>query len=88
MNENERYEKAKKRAELKLGFYVHGVIFAAVNFLLFIVNAASGSDKWWFVWPLFGWGIGLLVHGVFVYFNASGEALKDEMIRKELAKDE
>ena len=53
-----------------------------------MINAVSGSESWWFQWPLFGWGIGLLVHGMFVYFNATGEAMKEEMIRKELAKEE
>jgi hypothetical protein len=29
----------------------------------------DGSSHIWFVWPLFGWGAGLIAHGMSVYFS-------------------
>ena len=87
MNENERYELAKKRAEMKLGFYVHAAIFVAVNLLLLFINLTTDSTNWWFIWPLLGWGIGLFVHGVLVFFDTRTTALKEKMIRAELSRD-
>jgi hypothetical protein len=37
-----------------------------VNAFLFLINSRTGSP-WWFVWPAFGWGVGLAIHGVTVF---------------------
>jgi hypothetical protein len=55
---------ARKTAENKASFYVHFVVYIAVNiFLIAIWAATSGIDSFpWFVFPLFGWGIGVAAH--------------------------
>ena len=47
--------------------------------------AVGGLDYPWFIWPMAGWGVGLILHflGVFV-FNAADR--QQEMIVKELDK--
>ncbi len=50
-------------------FRVHLIVYAGVNLLLFTIDMLTGTDSMWFQWPLLGWGLGLLAHGVFVYRN-------------------
>lgn len=66
MDENEIYERAKKRVEEVRGLYVHLAIYAVVISGLFLINAVSRGDDgtWWFYWPAIGWGIGIGAHVV------------------------
>ena len=67
MTEDERYQQAKRRVERIKGFYGHVVIYLVVNTGLALINLLSGGG-WWFYWPLVGWGIGLVAHGVSVFW--------------------
>ncbi len=67
MNEDARYKRAKMQVGLIRLFYIHLSIYIIVNFGLFVINMLSGSDKLWFYWPIIGWGIGLLFHGLLVF---------------------
>lgn len=71
MTEEERYRAAKKRVEEIKGFYSHLFIYFIVNLALFFINLATAPGKWWFYWPLIGWGIGIFAHG-FSVFATSG----------------
>ena len=62
MSEDELYERARKRVEEKKGFYTHIIAYVAVNALLVIIWAVTGRGFPWFVFPLGGWGIGLVFH--------------------------
>jgi 2TM domain len=44
------------------GFRIHAAVFIAVNLLLVITWAMNGAGYPWFVYPLMGWGIGLVAH--------------------------
>ena len=44
------------------GLTVHGVTYAAVNAGLLLVNLLTSPGFLWFLFPLAGWGIGLLHH--------------------------
>jgi hypothetical protein len=48
----------------RMAVLIHATVFAAVNVMLFVIWAATGAGFAWFLFPLFGWGIGLAVHGV------------------------
>lgn len=49
------------------GFYSHLAVYGAVNTLLIVINLTSNNDQMWFVWPLFGWGIGIIVHAIYSF---------------------
>ena len=59
-----RRTRARRRLVAEKGFYVHLVTYVAVISGLFIINALTGSGRWWFVWPAIGWGVGLAVHAL------------------------
>lgn len=88
-----KYQQAKKRAEAKIGFYIHAIIFAGVNSLLFLIDILASPEKLWFYWPLMGWGSGLLLHFIGVFYlpqkkpphgSKKEGTLKDRLIAKEL----
>ena len=89
MTEEQIYEEAKKRVEAKRGFYSHLIVYICVNILIIIVWAfPAGGGFPWFIFPLGGWGIGLLFHGlgVFVFdrrLNKAAIEKEAEKIRRE-----
>ena len=77
MSEDEIYEQAKTRVEAKKGFFIHITVYIVVNIILVLVWAfAAGGGFPWFIFPIFGWGIGIIFHylGVFVFGGKSDRA--------------
>src|ERR687893_481560 len=80
--DQQRYERARKRVEALKGFYIHATVFVLVNIALFIINVLTGG-AWWFFWPLVGWGIGLGAHALGVFgFGGGGPLGQDWEERK------
>ena len=52
------------------GFFFHFSAYVLVNLILIAVNLLLTPDQLWFYWPLLGWGIGILAHGLAVNFSA------------------
>lgn len=76
MDKSVKYNKAKRRVFLIKIFYFHLSLYIIVNLGLFMINMLSKSDSLWFLWPITGWGIGLLIHA-FLVFGISGILGKD-----------
>ena len=89
MENQEAYEKAKKRVEARIGFYVHLAVYVAVNVLLVIINLSASPEYLWFKWPLMGWGIGLFFHGmsIFVFSGRRLREAKERMIEEEMKRE-
>jgi len=67
MSEEQIYEEAKKRVEEKKGFRNNVIVYLCVNTMLVLIWWFTGAGFPWFMFPLGGWGIGLLFHGLSVY---------------------
>ena len=76
---------ARRRAGLKMGWFIHAGVYLAVNLLLAVLSYASGRH--WAVFPAFGWGLGLAIHGVVVFLVAGGGVYENlvERERRQLA---
>jgi hypothetical protein len=72
---------ARRRAGAKMGWYVHAFVYVLVNLGLVGLSAARGHT--WAIYPLMGWGLGLLVHGAVVWFVAPGGGLYDRLVERE-----
>ena len=59
-----RNEPAKPRGAFG-GLRRHLLAYAAVNIALFLINLFT-SGPWWFFWPMFGWGIALTAHWLYI----------------------
>jgi hypothetical protein len=75
---------ARRNASMKLGWMIHAAVYVLVNAMIVATNLATTPDLRWSVWPLAGWGIGLVAHGVAVWLATGGGGLRDRMVRREL----
>ncbi|WP_442598694.1 2TM domain-containing protein [Neobacillus sp. D3-1R] len=89
MEKNEKYLRAKKKVQMLKAFYLHLTLYILVNILLFVINLSSDAGNWWFLYPLGGWGIGILAHGIstFAYGNF-GSAWEERKIKEYMDKDQ
>jgi hypothetical protein len=77
----EEYKKAYREmilGESRMGFYIHLTVYVIVNALLVSINYFYTPTVLWFIFPLAGWGIGIVAH----YFGAIRLAPRD-LTRKE-----
>jgi len=75
---------ARRRANAKFGFFIHLAVFICVNTFLLVVNLATQPHTPWFRFPLAGWGLGLAIHGLAVFFPGTG--LRERLIAHETHK--
>jgi hypothetical protein len=57
-------QRARRRLLAEKSFYIHLATYVIVISALFVINALTGSGRWWFVWPAIGWGVGLTIHAL------------------------
>ena len=82
------YRRAAWRVEAQLAFYRHAMIYVVANVLLAILNLLKNPDHLWFPWVILGWGIGLLAHGLNVYSYRWFGSRREQMIQRELQRQE
>jgi len=56
-------EREAKKIIRRRAFWLHFALWVATNAMLVVVWAVTGAGFPWFVFPLFGWGIGVVAHG-------------------------
>lgn len=49
------------------GFYSHLINYVCVITVLIIINLINSPNHLWFIWPAFGWGIGIIMHAASVF---------------------
>jgi hypothetical protein len=72
MENDEAYQRARRRVAALRGLYIHLTVYVLVNALLVVINLVTTPGTWWFYWVLLGWGIGLLAHGIAVFGFGNG----------------
>ena len=75
--------RARRRVGIKMGFYIHALIFVLVNGGLYAINSATGGARWSH-FPLMGWGLGLAIHGIVTFVTLQGEGLRRRMLAQEV----
>jgi hypothetical protein len=92
MNDEELAKLAKRHVEARVGLVVHAVMYVVVNTGIVITWRLTGASYPWFIWPLLGWGAGLIAHVVTYWFgpdSVRGEnAIEREMQRLRHARHE
>jgi hypothetical protein len=75
-------ERAIKRLKKRHDFYGHLLVYALVNgFLVAIWAVTDLHGFFWPIFPILGWGIGLVLNAWDVYRN---DAFSEEQIRREI----
>lgn len=80
----ERYQKARKKVQEMKGFYSHLIAYLFVIPIIAFVNIKYTPDHYWFLYPMLGWGIGVLFHGIGVFGtdNMFGSDWEERKIKK------
>lgn len=68
----------KKRAELRS----HLTVYVVFNTMLIVIWAVMGHNFFWPIFPLLGWGVGIVLHAVDVYTHGPTAA----QIRRQMSK--
>jgi len=79
------YEKAVKRVKEIKGFYGNLISYCIIIPFLVILNLITSPRELWFYWPMLGWGVGLLAHGMNVF--AIGKNWEEKKIQEIMNKD-
>ena len=81
MDDSDRREAAVARLEAKRDFRNHVAVYVVVNTMLVVIWALSGQGYFWPVWPILGWGVGLVLHGWKVFYE---KPISEDEIRREM----
>src|SRR6266404_4059725 len=68
--DEEAERRARRRASAEAGFYAHLTAYVSVIGLLAVINLLTLSHSryhFWFLWPAFGWGIGIFSHFMSIF---------------------
>lgn len=83
LNTDDLQRLAKKRVEQKMGFLTHLLVFVLVNSGLYLLNLLRGGADWQ-IFPLWGWGLGLTIHGIVTLLSLQGQDLRERLLQAEL----
>lgn len=88
-NKEERYYQAKKQVKEIKGFYGNFIAYIIFNVFFLVLNLMTTPHELWFFWPLLGWGIGVLFHGmkVFNYSPFLGKNWEERKIKELMDKE-
>jgi hypothetical protein len=79
---DEQREWAIKRIRAKRGFWIHSSVYLVVNAALVLIWALTDTSYFWPVWPMLGWGIGVVAHAVSVFVGSP--KISEERINREV----
>lgn len=88
LEQSPEYRAARCQVRKLRGFYAHLSVYLAVNAGLLIINLFSSPGRLWVVWPLAGWGIGVVIHGASVFLGGRvlGREWEERKIREILGR--
>jgi len=71
------------------GFYSHLLTYAIVIPFIFVINYMVSPGYMWAWWSLFGWGLGVVAHGlsVFELFKFFGADWEKKQVEKRLGRN-
>ena len=89
MDDQARYERAKKRAGELRGCYQHIATYVLINLFLLVINLVTTPDKLWILWSVGCWGIAVLLHAALVLGGGSvfGKEWEDHKIKELMEHD-
>ena len=85
INDREKYRNAKKQVDEIKGFYGNLIAYCVIIPFLIFLNYRTGWEHKWFFYPMFGWGIGVVIQGFMVF--GYGREWEDRKIREYMDKD-
>ncbi len=59
--------KSKERLRYQMGFKLHLIPYLVVSIFLIFLNLKTTPRYFWSVFPVSGWGLGVIMHAVCIY---------------------
>lgn len=84
-NDDALMKRARQRVAMKMGFLTHLAVFTIVNLGLWLHAIQAGSPNA-SRWTLFGWGLGLAIHGLVTALRLYGERVGQQLLKAEVAR--
>lgn len=78
-------EREARQILRRRAFMVHAAIYVAVNLMLICVWALAGGGFPWFLFPVMGWGVGLVAHAASAYLLANPNDIVLEREQRRMA---
>lgn len=80
-------EEARRHVRRKRAFYTILIVYLGLSLLWFVIDVLTGTDDWWFYWPMLGVGIivaiiGIAMFGVSGLFGGDWERREEEKYLK------
>jgi len=69
------------------GFKIHLAAYLVTNAILIISNLVFTPDKLWFLWPVLGWGVGILSHYIKAVHRIERDLKRKEAIAERRTKE-
>ena len=85
LNDSNKYIRAKKRVDELKGFYGNIIAYCVVIPFLIFVNYQTSWHYKWFWFPVFGWGLGIVIQAFTVF--GYGSDWEERKIREIMNKD-
>jgi len=92
--DDELLRRARRRAAAETSFHAHLFVYGAIIAFLFLINMLTGHHNWdgslrlWFLWPAFGWGIGIFCHWMAVFGSRHlKESFFDPVVDREVRRE-
>ena len=77
-----------RRAAAAIGFWIHFMSYVSVIGLLALINLVTSPFTPWFLWPAFGWGIGVFSHYMAVFGrHVIKQRFFDPMVEREVRRE-
>ena len=81
LNERDLERLARRRAGARLGWYIHAGVYLAVISFLAALSALGGRT--WAIYPALGWGLGVVIHGLVVFYLTDGSGVYERLVQQE-----
>lgn len=87
MTYEQKLKEARKRVKRKKEFYEHLATYVAISIFLVVLNMVTSPGRWWFQWPVLGWGMAVLFNYLDV-FGVPGVGPMDKDWEKKAVEEE
>ena len=87
MDDQKKYKIARKRVKEKKEFFEHLSTYLGMAAFFFLLNFFTSPGRWWFYWPIFGWGIGVLAHYISVFGVPGVGQLDDDWEKRAMERE-
>lgn len=83
--EDWKYNEAWRRVKKIKGFYSHFTSWLVFSVFFIFLNLTTGNREFWAIFPIMGWGIGVVFHAISVFgIPGLGKNWEERLMEREM----